>query len=92
MNVEEAIYALLTVASVVFSDDTESKIDPEVNSKNLKQVLENVLQNRGVPLDTLMRNKGRPSSDCKVYAASQNGVFHSLMHLSAFLHRRIFQY
>jgi len=77
MNVEQAIDALLTVASVVFPDDIESKIDPDVNSKNLKQTLEDILQNRGVSLDTLMRDQGRPSTRCKCMPHLMEDSLHS---------------
>jgi hypothetical protein len=69
MNVEQAIDALLTIAYAVFPGDSEPVADLEVNSKNLREAVEGMLQTTGIPLDTKMNDQRHPSTKCKVYVS-----------------------
>jgi hypothetical protein len=67
MNVNEAIDALLEVALSVFPEGSQQTSDPETNSRNLKMSIERLLQARGLPPDTKMVDRSRPSMRCNVY-------------------------
>ena len=66
MNVDEAIDALLSVASAIFSSDTRGKPDLDTNTKHLKEAVEEILQARGIPLDTKMNDDRSQPVNCKV--------------------------
>jgi hypothetical protein len=66
MNVDEAIEALLTVATAVFAGDSQDVVDPETNSKILKNAIQKILQIREVPVNTKMYDRGRSQTRCKV--------------------------
>jgi hypothetical protein len=66
MNVSEAIDALLDVASAIFPEDSQQTADLELNTSNLKEAIEGLLQRRAVALDTKMNDPNRQSTRCKV--------------------------
>jgi hypothetical protein len=66
MNVDQAIDALITVATAVFSDNSEDVADPENNSMKLKEAIEDMLQTRGIPVGAKMYERGGPQTRCKV--------------------------
>jgi len=66
MNVNQAIDSLLDVASAVFTKDSLEGSNPEVNSKKLKEAIEDMLQARGIPLSTRMNDPNRLETQCKV--------------------------
>jgi hypothetical protein len=66
MNVEEAINALLTVATAVFAEGSQATVDPDANSKNLKESIEGILQTRKIPIKTKMYERDRQQTGCKV--------------------------
>jgi hypothetical protein len=66
MNVDEAIDALITVATAIFPEDSQDTTDPEANSRNLKEAIENMLQARNIQLNTKMYERSRPQPRCKV--------------------------
>jgi hypothetical protein len=70
MNVNEAIDALLNVASAIFPEDSQETPDLEVNASNLKEAIEGVLQRRKVSLKTKMNDPNSPPTSCKVYVSS----------------------
>jgi hypothetical protein len=70
MNVNEAIETLLDVASAIFPEDSQETPDLEVNTSNLKEAIEGVLQRRAVPLKTKMNDPNPPPTSCKVYVSS----------------------
>jgi hypothetical protein len=70
MNVDEAIDALVSVATAVFPYEVPEKCDSETNMKHLKEAVENMLQARQIPHDTKMNDKDGPSVKCKVYVST----------------------
>jgi hypothetical protein len=66
MNVNDAIDALLAVATAIFSEGSQEVPDPEINSKKLKGAIEDMLQTRGLPLNTKMYDRNSPQTGCKV--------------------------
>jgi hypothetical protein len=66
MNADEAIEALLDVALAIFPGDTPT-FDAEARTKQLRASVESLLQNRRVPLDRKMQEKGDDPAGCKVY-------------------------
>ncbi|KIM22236.1 hypothetical protein M408DRAFT_292223 [Serendipita vermifera MAFF 305830] len=72
MHVEEAIGALLTVASSVFPPDEDHQSSPEENQRKLIQCLNKILRERGFSVDTKLYDKASPPVKCKVliYAAA----------------------
>ena len=68
MNVNQAIEALLTIASSTFSSAHNEGKAPEQNMKNLKASIEDLLQMWQIPLQTKMFDKARPTN-CKVYGS-----------------------
>ena len=68
MNVDQAVDALLAVASAIFPSDSGGTPNPETNSKNLRGAVEDILQARQIPLDRKMNDKATsPSTACKVW-------------------------
>jgi len=65
MNIEEAIDALITVATAVFVDGSRDLNDKEGNSKKLKEAIENLLRTRRIPISTEMRGSLQQAT-CKV--------------------------
>jgi len=61
MNVDEAIDALLSVASIVF----EPVADPKTNTRNLTEAIESLLHSKGLPIDKVMHDR-LESPLCKV--------------------------
>jgi hypothetical protein len=70
MNVDEAVDALITVATTVFGEDSQDPVDPVTNSKHLKEAIEELLQTREIPVDSKMYERDRPQTRCKVYGYS----------------------
>ena len=68
MNVNEAIDRLLDVASIVFPEGSQDTIDPEINTKRLKEAVEALVQARNISLDTKMNQESHGHTTCKVYA------------------------
>jgi hypothetical protein len=66
MSVDEAIDALVTVATAVFPRGSQEEVDPDFNSKNLKNAIEDMLQTREVPVNSKMYEPDRPQTSCKV--------------------------
>lgn len=69
MSVNEAIDALLDITAAIFPDNPEDAIDLDINAKNLKDAIENMLEARNIVLETKM-DETRASAGCKVYVAS----------------------
>jgi hypothetical protein len=70
MNVSEAIDTLLDVASAIFPEEPQQTPDLEMNTSNLKEAIEGVLQRREVSLKTKMNDPNYPPTNCKVYVSS----------------------
>jgi hypothetical protein len=68
MNMDDAIDALINVATAIFAEDSQDTINPESNSKYLKEAIEEILQTREIPADVKMYERDRPQTRCKVYA------------------------
>jgi hypothetical protein len=66
MNVNEAIDALIAVATVIFPESSQGVADPETNLRGLKDAIENVLRTRGLPVNTKMYDRNSPQTGCKV--------------------------
>ena len=66
MNVDEAIDALITVATAVFPEVSQDITDPAANSRNLKDAIEDMLQARNIPINTKMYERDRQQTRCKV--------------------------
>jgi hypothetical protein len=66
MNVNEAIDALITVATAIFPEGSQEVPDPEPNSKKLKNAIEDMLETRGLPVNTKMYERDSPPTRCKV--------------------------
>jgi hypothetical protein len=67
MNVDEATEALLDVALAVFPNSSQPNSDPETRMGRLSESVKNILQNRGIPPDRKMHEKGEEPRGCKVY-------------------------
>jgi len=67
MNVDEAIDALINVATAVFAEESQDVVDSNSNSKNLKNAIEELLQAREIPVNFKMYEGDRPQARCKVY-------------------------
>ena len=67
MNVNQAIDALLTIASTIFPGEPKEQHGLKLNAQNLKEAVENMLLVAEVPLDTKMNDQRRPCGNCKVY-------------------------
>lgn len=66
MNVSQAMDSLEAVASAVFQEGSQEVIDKEVNSERLERVIEDILQQREIPVDAKMYDSSRPAAQCKV--------------------------
>jgi hypothetical protein len=66
MNVEEAIDALITVATAVFGEDSQDTATPEASSEHLKEAIEEMLQAREISVKAKMYERDRPQTRCKV--------------------------
>jgi hypothetical protein len=66
MSVDDAIDALVAVATAVFSQGSQEVADPEFNSRNLKDAIEGILRTREVPVTSKMYERDRPQTRCKV--------------------------
>ena len=77
MNVDEAIVALITVATAVFGEDSHNATSPELeaNSEHLKEAIEEMLQTREIPVNCKMYERDRPQTRCKVYAYSSSTFY-----------------
>ena len=78
MNVEQAIDALLTIASSIFPEEENGEVDLVKNTQNLNGAIDNMLQTMKVPLDTKMNDQRGPAERCKVYV-STNGILLSYL-------------
>ena len=66
MSINEATDALLTIATTIFPSSPDEEPDLGLNTKNLTEAVENMLQTVDVPLDTKMNDSRRPTGKCKV--------------------------
>jgi hypothetical protein len=66
MNVDEAIDALITVATAVFPEGSQDIPEPETNSKNLKGAIEEMLQTKEIAVNAKMHERDSPQQRCKV--------------------------
>jgi len=66
MSVDDAIEALITVTTAIFPEGSQEAPDPEINSKQLKEAIEDMLQVRGLALDTKMYERSDLQTGCKV--------------------------
>jgi hypothetical protein len=66
MNVDEAIEGLITVATTIFPEGSQDIPEPETNSKNLKEAIEEMLQTKEITVNTKMHERDRPQKRCKV--------------------------
>jgi hypothetical protein len=66
MNVDDAINMLITVATTIFPEGSQETPDPEVDSRKLKEAIEDVLQTRGLPVNAKMCERNSPQAECKV--------------------------
>jgi hypothetical protein len=66
MNVDDAIDALITITTAIFPEGSQEVPDPETNSKKLKEAIEDMLQTRGLAVDTKMYERDSPQTGSKV--------------------------
>jgi hypothetical protein len=66
MHIDEAIDALITVATTIFPEGSQGVPEPETNSKNLKEAIEEMLQTKGISVNAKMHERDRPHKRCKV--------------------------
>ena len=66
MGVDDAIDALITVTTAIFPEGSQEAPDPETNSKKLKEAIEDMLQARGLAVNTKMYERSSPQTGCKV--------------------------
>jgi len=66
MNVNDAIDALIAVATAIFPEGSQEVPDPETNSKALKDAIEDMLQTRGLPINAKIYERNSPQTECKV--------------------------
>ena len=66
MNVDDAIDALINAAAAIFPEGSQEVIDPETNSRKLKEAIEDILQTRGVAVNTKMYERNSLQTGCKV--------------------------
>jgi hypothetical protein len=66
MNVDDAIDMLITVTTAIFPEGSQDVPDPETNSRKLKEVIEDMLQTRGLAVNTRMYERDSPQTGCKV--------------------------
>ncbi|KIM28912.1 hypothetical protein M408DRAFT_68658, partial [Serendipita vermifera MAFF 305830] len=78
MNVNQAIDELLALTELLSFDDYNGKKDREKNSNILREFFENMLQARGIALDTRMRetDSSSPKSKVALYAAATANITH----------------
>jgi len=69
MNVNQAVDAVVAVASAVFSEDSEEAIERSERSQNLKAAVEDILQAGNISINAKMYDPNRPSK-CKVFVYS----------------------
>jgi hypothetical protein len=67
MTVDDAIDALINVATAIFTEGSQEVIDPETNSRKLKEAIEDMLQTKGLAVNTKMYDRSSPQTGCKVY-------------------------
>jgi hypothetical protein len=67
MNVDEAIDALINVATAVVTGESQYAADPEANLQHLKEAIEEMLQTREIHVNYKMYERERPQKRCKVY-------------------------
>ena len=66
MNVDDAIDALLAVASAIFPEGSQEVIDRDRNTEKLKEEIENLLEKRSISPNTKMNEQNSPPVRCKV--------------------------
>jgi hypothetical protein len=66
MTADQTIDSLLAVASAVFPDESDRKSTPEMNMKNLREAIKDVLEARSIPVETRMNDKTSTQTKCKV--------------------------
>ena len=67
MKVDEAMEALLAIASTVFPEGPQAVINREENSRNLREAITNLLEEQHLSPDMKMNERNRPSERCKVW-------------------------
>jgi hypothetical protein len=68
MTVDNAVDALINVATAIFPERSQEAAKPETDSEKLKESIEYMLQARGlaVDVDTKMYERNSPQTGCKV--------------------------
>jgi hypothetical protein len=66
MNVGDAVDVLINVATAIFPEGSQEVTDPEANSRKLKEAIEDILQTRGLAVNTKMYERNNPQTECKV--------------------------
>jgi len=66
MNVEQAIDALLDVATAVFPPGADDQSTPETNTKKLKKAVEDMVKRCELTIDTKLNDKRSIPMRCKV--------------------------
>jgi hypothetical protein len=66
MNVDDAIDALIAVTTAIFPEGSQDVPDPETNSRKLKEAIEDILQTRGLAVNTKMYERNSPQPGSKV--------------------------
>jgi hypothetical protein len=69
MTVDEAIETIQDVALAVFSDESQTKPDPETRMRQLDESVKSILQTRGILPDRKMQDTGEEFAGCKVYVS-----------------------
>jgi hypothetical protein len=66
MNVDDAIDTLITITTAIFPEGSQDVPDPETNSRKLKEAIEDMLQTRGLAVNTKMYERNSPQTGSKV--------------------------
>jgi hypothetical protein len=67
MNVNDAIEVLINVAAAIFPEGSQEVVNPEANSRKLREAIEDMLQTRGLGVKTKMYERNSPQIGCKVF-------------------------
>jgi hypothetical protein len=89
MNVDDAIDALIAVTTGIFPEGSQDVPDPGTNSRKLKEAIEDMLQTRGLAVNTKMYERNSPQTACKVYADSYE-TRHTMTHFCQYFVRSHF--
>ena len=88
MNVNDAIDALINVATAIFPEGSQDVANPEANSKKLREAIEDMLQTRRLGVKTKMYERNSPQIGCKVYVHPYEITYIYNPRLLAFCMRR----